>query len=578
MLPGLASRARERNLDLVLVDDVVRIVGLASYGAAELAHVLMADLARLVFSYLDVFSQALEEAASELESLTAGLPQGAHPDLIRLPGNAAESIPDVQFANLPIAEAIALRRFRAKAPTLTTPDRFAEAVFELMGSGTRHRFQVGDIDISGSAVKATTTDSVNSVPTAKVEVDLDLVGSAPVDYWAPVTIDAARGNYAQRLFSGAVQEASIDAQIGLECEGAVELTEHSLAGLVAANVDGGEVIRSLMRQVGLPDDTLVLTADATDQPDEVFEVFIPIRGIAVQDAVRIGPVTIVPTRACETILRAFDFKQEPGAKLEASFREASAYVLSHVRAGSLDAAEEIGYPEIQTTMAWLIARERNGFLRLPDGTAQSFSRQEALRAPELGPVVLVHGTETGRQWLRWPLGGGEPLIRDLGADSRLLNPPLPDDLQPSERRSLLALRRAVAEVSTEPRLQALWEALESYAAGVKGPSLFSKAQRNELRNAIPTWITPDQQDKFGNAIVDLNRPPLGVRLKWRLDRDAVPLASHERELLFETLRNARNDLAHGREITNPPRREELLLGISVVARIILFGIAARAKT
>jgi hypothetical protein len=165
----------------------------------------------------------------------------------------------------------------------------------------------------------------------------------------------------------------------------------------------------------------------------------------------------------------------------------------------------------------------------------------------------------------------------LDGDSRLLQPALPDDLHPTERRSLLALKRAVSEVSTEPQLQALWEALESYAAGLKGPKLFSKKQRRELRDVIPKWMTPQQQDKFTNAIADLNRPPLGVRLEWRLERDAVPLAAYERKLLFEKLRDARNDVAHGREIADSPRREDLLLGISLVARIILFGIAARTE-
>jgi hypothetical protein len=577
VVPGLAARARTGDLNLVLVDGIVRFAGITSHGAAELSHVLMLELARLVFLYLDVFSQALEEAASELVALTASLPPGAYPDLIRFPSNAAESLPDARFANLPIAEAIALKQFRTQVPTLTTPSRLAEAVFELMGSGTHHRFQVGDIDISGAAVTGTASDTVNAPATAKIDVDLDLIGSAPVDYWARVTIDAALGNYARRLFSGAVQQARVGSQVCLECEGAVELTEHNLAGMVAANVDEGELVRSLMRQAGLPDDTVVLTAAETPQPEEVFEVVVPIRGLTVDEPVRIGPMAIVPTGTYEAILAAFDFTQEPGARLEEAFRDATAYGLAHARARALDSAEELGYGQIQTAMAWLIVRERNGFCRLPDGTAQPFSRQDALRAPEAGRVILVHGAETGRQWLRWPLGSGEPLTRRVDDNSRFLNPPLPDHLHPSERRSLLALKRAVAEVSSEPQLQALWEALESYAAGVKGAKLFSKEQRRELEDAIPTWMTPEQQDKFTKAIADLNRPPLGVRLGWRLERDAVPLAARERELLFEKLRNARNDVAHGRAIANPPRREDMLLGISVVARIILFGIAARAE-
>ena len=578
VLQGLAPRARAGDLDLVLTEGEVRIKGVRSHGAGELAHVLITELARVVVAYLDVFSGALEDAAADLEALTEGLPEGGYPQLMRLPSDEAISLPDAHFAHLPIPEAIALREFRRQIPTLTTPERLVGAVVGLMTSGTHHHFFVGETDISGASIAGKTTDSVNALPTARVELDLDLVGSAPVDYWAPVSIDARQGPYGRRLFSGATQEARVESNINLDCEGAVDLSEHNLAGMVAANVEPSEVVRSLVRQVGLPDDVLVLTTEEKAQQEEVFEVFVPVRGIVVQAPVSIGPITIVPTETCDPILAEFDFRQEPtGEKLDAAFRDATAYGLAHARARSLDAAEDIGYEQIQTTMAWLIVRERNGFLRLPDGTAQDFSRHHALRAPESGPVVLVSGTETGRKWLRWPLGGADPVTRDLSADSRLLNPPLPADLSPAERRSLLALRRAVSEVSIEPQLQALWEALESYAAGVKGPKLFSKTQTDELRAAMPDWMDDDQRDKFGKAIDDLNQPPLGIRLGWRTERDAVPLAAHERELVFETLRAARNDVAHGREIKDPLRREDRLLGISVVARIILFGIAARTE-
>lgn len=577
LLPGLASQARERNLDFVLIDGEVRIAGVTSHSADELGQALMVELARLVFVYVDVFSQALEDAASELEALTVGLPSDAYPDMVRLASNAGQKRLSPTFANLPITEAIALRRFRAQAAALNTPALLSQAVFALMSSGTHHRFQVGGVDISGAAVTGTATGTVDALPTAMISVDLDLVGSAPIDYWAPVTIDVVRGNQEHRLFGGAVQAASVELHISLECEGAVELSEHNLAGVVAANVDRGELIRSLMRQAGVADDALVISEDEATHPDEVFEVFIPIRGIAVQEPVTIGPMTMVPLSTCEPILSAFDFGQELGAELEAAFRDASAYGLARVQASTLDVAEDLGYREIQTTMAWLIATERNGFLRLPDGTARAFSRQHALNTPSTGSVILVHGSETGRQWLRWPLGSVDPLTRSLDSDTGLLNPSLPGYLDPPEQRSLLALKRAVAEISAESQLQAIWEALESYAAGVKGPRLFTKEERRKLQDTTPTWMTPEQRDKFTTAVADLNRPPLGVRLQWRLDQDAVPLAAHERALIFGTLRTARNDVAHGRTIEDPPRRADMLLAISVVARIVLFGIAARCE-
>jgi hypothetical protein len=76
----------------------------------------------------------------------------------------------------------------------------------------------------------------------------------------------------------------------------------------------------------------------------------------------------------------------------------------------------------------------------------------------------------------------------------------------------------------------------------------------------------------------LNGAPFGLRLSARLARDGVALTEEERELLFGTLRAARNNVAHGKAIERPPTRDEVLRGISVVSRALLFGIAAGAET
>jgi hypothetical protein len=106
--------------------------------------------------------------------------------------------------------------------------------------------------------------------------------------------------------------------------------------------------------------------------------------------------------------------------------------------------------------------------------------------------------------------------------------------------------------------------------------LFSKAQRKELCELAPDWLTPEQKDKFDKTINGINTPAFGVRLSERLDRDGVPLTEEERELLFGTLRSARNDVRTGERSNAHLTRDEILRGISVVSRALLLGIAARA--
>ena len=393
-----------------------------------------------------------------------------------------------------------------------------------------------------------------------------------------MTFDIIEDGMGQRLFAGAVQDASGREPLALDCEGAVELTEHNRGSLAAAGVDTAELVTTIMRQIGLPEDTITLNSpEQHPRTHERFDVFVPVRGLAVVEPVKVGRITIAPVSDGQQLLDALNLTEEHVQPLTDEYRDATAYAVASVDADALDTAEEQGYAAIETTMAWLVARQRYGFLRLPDGAAQTFSRTQALQSVRYGPVVLVRGEKTRRQWLRWVHDAGRPAVGDLTDESDLMRPALPENLDLADERALRALMRAVNEPGLQQQVQALSEALESYVAGVEVAELFPKAQRKELRELAPDWLNPEQKDKFEKAINGIDTLPFGVRLSERLDRDGVPLTEEERELLFGTLRSARNDVAHGRALKRPPARDEVLWGISVVSRALLFGIAARAE-
>jgi len=90
--------------------------------------------------------------------------------------------------------------------------------------------------------------------------------------------------------------------------------------------------------------------------------------------------------------------------------------------------------------------------------------------------VLVRGTATGRRWLRSRHTEDEPISRALEQGTPLLNPALPAELSAAERHALLALRRATSEATLESQLEALWEAIEFYAAGTKTPHVWGTPQ------------------------------------------------------------------------------------------------------
>ncbi len=490
--------ARNGKIAFTLHDSAVRVSGLTAFDAAAFGYTLLSEVGQFVVVSVGVLAGAIAEPARQLEALLDDAPNGVIPDLVRVEGRDRPS--RATFAALAIAQAAALRRFSDRLDTLT-PDQFAQALFAVIEAGAHQRVAIGSVNISSASESARATTAVNELPHAELTLDVDLLGSAPIDFWSAVTFDVAEGGLGHRLFAGAVQDASGREPLALNCEGAVELTEHNRGSLAAAGVDPAELVTTIMRQIGLPEDTITLSSP--EQPPrtrERFDVFVPVRGLAVGELLEIGRIRIVPVSDGQQPLDAFNLTEEHVQSLTDEYRDATAYVVASVNADALDTAEEQGYTAVETTIAWLVARQRYGFLRLPDGAAQTFSRTQALQSVRYGPVALVRGEKTGRQWLRWLHDAGRPAVRDLAVESDLMRPALPEGLDPADDRALRALMRAVNEAGLQQQVQALSEALESYVAGVEVPELFSKAQRKELRELAPNWLNPEQKDKFEKAI------------------------------------------------------------------------------
>jgi hypothetical protein len=571
---SLADEPPGAPIALTLLGSAVRLGAVTAFNADAFGYVLLAEIAQFTVVTLAALADAISESIRQFEALLEEAPEGVMPDLVRVEGTDGPS--RATFTALPIAQAVALRSFSARIATLT-PDQFAEAVSEVIRADVQQQIAIGSVDVTTASENARTTTAVNEMPHAQVTLAADLLGSAPVDYWSAVTFDAISEGTGERLFAGAVQRAFGGEELALDCEGAVELAEQNRGSLVAAGIEAAELITTIMRQIGLPDETISLARP--EQPAQIwerFEVFVPVRGLVVSHRVRIGRTEIVPVAEGLEPLQALNLTPAHVQPLADEYRNGTAYALASVNADALDTAEEQGFAAVETTMAWLVARQRYGFLRLPDGTPQAFSRERAMHSARYGSVVLVRGETTRRQWLRWVQDAGHPTAMELTAESDVMHPVLPEDLDLADVRALRALMRAVNEPGLQQQVQALSEALEAYAAGVQVPQLFSRAEREKLRDLAPAWMSLEQKGKFETAVDSMNTPPFGVRLSERLGRDGVPLTLEERELLFGKLRSARNDVAHGRAVEVPPTRDEVLRGISLVGRALLFSIAARA--
>ena len=112
----------------------------------------------------------------------------------------------------------------------------------------------GDIDASGAARNLKARNALNDLPSAELELDIELLGGRPPDYFATAEITQVGLALKHALFTGSVTTAE---PLGLRADlslGAMpEMQELAMPSFAAWMVSAPEITHAMMRSIGLPD-------------------------------------------------------------------------------------------------------------------------------------------------------------------------------------------------------------------------------------------------------------------------------------------------------------------------------------
>jgi len=406
--------------------------------------------------------------------------------------------------------------------------------------------------------KATTSNALGGRPRA--EFDLSWRDRPPVDFLGPLTVTALERAPAatteRPLFTGLVDAVTVeDDALRAIALGATELAEGTL-GRLSSGVSAVELVHLMARSAGLGDERLRI--EGLDQlPHEVVQVIAPVDGASVDSPERRGDVQFTADRR---VAASFATMGDDDAPL---------YAVTYVEASRLHDAEQRGLATINAALDLLLAACAYGLSTRPGGMPVPFTRTTARARPALRRTVFVQGVSTRRWWCRDRTVSATAAGADVAA---LLSawPELPRPISPALAHGLAALRVAAdALAGTVERVQALWNAIEFYAAGAKVPKLFDRSARTQLAAAVSaTSLTEEQKTRAREVLGGVNTPPLLVRLKAQAAADGVPVTASELDMLVQ-LRGRRNDSAHGRAGSSVSG-ERLDWAVSVAARLFLY--------
>jgi len=399
---------------------------------------------------------------------------------------------------------------------------------------------------------------IEAMPSGTVTLDLD---APPIDYSAEFAVSTqGRDGSEDRRFTGYVTSANVvESELRLEVKGGLLLAESRMPFTRTSGLDARELLLVLLQETGLP---FRIDASLPDMQMDMFLVQSPLKNVELEEGIDVGRSRITPARLVdEETIKALN---------EAGSRSFSAMASTVVAAETILEAEQRGLEHLVCSVDTLITTNAYSYGTDPRGVWLQYDRVRARTRPKRDDFVLVRGLLTGRSWLRGTGSHfGEPSHPLVGFMERW---PIPAaELPPQNIRLAMASLRQAGDESEHPvkRNQALWNALEFYAANTECEAVLCRSERKTLRRLVESGgFDEGKQLLILEVLSGVNTPPLMKRIVTQAERDGAALTDEERAL-FRRLRSERNGSSHGKHAVATV--SELARGVSVTARLLIYS-------
>ncbi len=432
---------------------------------------------------------------------------------------------------------------------------------------------IGEIEVIFGSVASLScrgcsiTSKINASTTATIRFDKnDILQLGAINYLDEVVINSV--SQKRLLYRGNIVSIKSEPndQVVIMLDNGLELTETGVKSLTVLGVDHREVVYSLARQAGFPQDHIIIPG--LDNSIKEMMAFAPFKGLLIEQDEMVNGVQLHSLTGVKSLQDKLP-KNEKN-ELWQRFLDADGWTSFRFKAAHFAEAEDIAIEKADVFLSAYSSLLQYSYSQF-GGNFIEWERVDATINLKRQNYILLIMLNQPSAWLR-DISSYKPTQTKLKPTIKL---DIASVMAASEnfQLPLLVWNRFRDSEDYYVVTLGLWQVIELLSTGVKLPKSYNKEQLADLLSRAIANLTDEQERHFvRSAIKRHNDGALLERFKQHLKNIGIVLSKHENDLL-EKFRTIRNAIEHGKK-ADEPSVQEIKQVKALVNRIILASLTA----
>jgi hypothetical protein len=375
---------------------------------------------------------------------------------------------------------------------------------------------VGELEVIFGSVSSLTcrnctiTSRINASSTATLRFDKsDFLELGAVNYLDEVVINSV--SQKRRLYAGNIVtiKSEPNNQVLIMLDNGVELNETGIKSLTVIGIDHREVVYSLARQAGFPQDRIVIPG--LDSSVKEMVAFVPFNGLLIEQDEMVGGVQFLALKSVKSMQEKFPKNEK--SEVWHGFLDADGWISFRFTAAHFADAEDVAIEKADVFVSAYSSLVQYSYSQFGGDFIEWERIDGAINLKHQNHILLVM-LRTGSAWLR-DISSYKPFQTKLKPTIKLDIGSVMDDSE-SFQLPLLVWNRFRDSEDYYVVTIGLWQVAELLSSGVKLPNSLTEEELTDLSSRAVANLTEKESILVRAAIKRLNDGALMERLKQHI--------------------------------------------------------------